>query len=69
LFEYQSTSYLPIMEAVFDLSIDLILPMFSTSILKAIEDLQKAQCPPYSDGVYFIEIRKKVMASEGFILN
>lgn len=46
------------MEKLFDFGIDLMLPTFASIILSALETLQKKQEPPYSDGVYFIEIRK-----------
>src|SRR5690606_9043159 len=55
------------MEKVFDLGIDLILPMFSSTMMKAIDALQSRQDPPYSDGVYYIEIRKEVIAQSGLV--
>jgi hypothetical protein len=55
------------MEKIFDLSVNLMLPMFASNIIGSIEEIQKEQDPPYSDGVYFIEIRKRVMKKEGFL--
>lgn len=46
------------MERLFDLGVDLMLPIFSSTILKSIDDMQMKQDPPYSDGIYFIEVRK-----------
>ena len=57
------------MEKMFDFGIDLILPLFSSQIVEAIDSLQKEQDPPYSKGVFFIEIRKRVISGSGFIYN
>jgi hypothetical protein len=53
------------MEKLFDIGVDLMLPIFSSTILKSIDELQKAQDPPYSDGIFFIEVRKQFILNSG----
>ncbi len=44
------------MESIFRTSIDLMLPLYSSTFLAAIEELQAKQDPPYSDGVYYLQL-------------
>lgn len=46
------------METLLDVGIDVFLPQFSSQIFKAIQDIQSSQKPPFSDGVYWLEIRR-----------
>lgn len=57
------------MEKMFDFGVDLLLPMFSSSILQALEDIQKEQNPPYSEGVYFTDLRRRCIAGTNVVFN
>lgn len=57
------------MEKIFDFGVDMMLPMMGSTVFKAIDTLQKQQNPPYSDGVFFIEIRKEIVKTEGLLFN
>lgn len=57
------------MEKIFDFSIDMMMPIFSSTILQSMDNLQEAQDPPYSDGVYFLAIRKEIIRSSGMIFS
>ena len=49
------------MEKIIDFSHGLLAPRFAKIMLQATENLQRKQDPPFSDGVYFIEIMKEVV--------
>ena len=57
------------MNKLFDISFDFIMPMQCSNVLKAIDDLQLRQDPPYSDGVYFIDARKEIVRTRGILWN
>ena len=46
------------METLLDIGVDVLLPQFYSQILDAIEEIQALQKPPYSDGVFWIEVRQ-----------
>jgi len=48
------------MERLFRTSIDIMLPMYSSTFLMNLETLQREQTLPYSDGVYYIELLKRL---------
>lgn len=47
------------MERLLDVGMDMLIPQFTTQILKALEDVQSSQKPPFSDGVYWLDIRRE----------
>ncbi|CDW90322.1 fbox domain containing protein [Stylonychia lemnae] len=55
------------MEKIFDFGVDLLLPMFSSTILKSIDIVQAQQQPPYSDGLYYMEISKESKNHTGIL--
>ncbi len=58
------------MDRIFDTTMDwLLLPLFQKGILSAVKTLQRDQERPFSDGVYFIEIRKEVIKNSGVIVS
>ena len=48
------------MERLFRTSIDILLPMYSSTFLLNMENLQKEQSPPYSDGIYYIQLLQRL---------
>jgi Sulfotransferase domain len=56
------------MEKLFDFGMDLMMPMFSTIIMESIDACQQKLDPPYSDGVYFIDVTKEVNSRSRFFL-
>lgn len=45
------------MELAMDFSVDMLLPQFSKQVINCIDDAQKNMDPPYSDGLFWNEIR------------
>ena len=56
------------MERIFTTSIDLILPFFTSTFLKTLEQIQQEQSPPYSRGVYYLYILQR-LKDTSFIAN
>lgn len=49
------------MEKLFDFGVDVLLPMSTSTVMGSIDTLQKQQEPPYSEGIYYIEVRKECL--------
>jgi hypothetical protein len=47
------------MEFIYDAFVDLHVPAFASQILNTIESLQKKQNPPFSDGLFWVEIQNE----------
>ena len=47
------------MESLVDGITDMLLPQFTAEVFNVISDIQSCQKPPFSDGVYWLEIRKE----------
>ena len=45
------------MDKLLDLGMDFLLPQFTSQINNTLHSMQAAQKPPFSDGIYFIELR------------
>ena len=48
-----------IAEYIFDKAVEYLLPTISCLVLQAMDELQQAQNPPYSKGLFFAQIRTK----------
>ena len=46
-------------EYLFDSIIEYFFPTIASMILQSVDDLQQAQNPPYSKGIYFVQMREK----------
>ena len=50
---------IPLAEFIFDKAVEYLQPTMSCLVLQAMDDLQSAQNPPYSRGLFFMQIRNK----------
>ena len=46
------------MDNLLDVGVDVLLPQFSSQIYATIEQIQSTQKPPFSDGIYWNDIRR-----------
>lgn len=46
-------------ESIFDGATEFFLPTCLSDMIKAVDELQAAQSPPYSSGVYFVQLRQQ----------
>jgi len=46
-------------ETVFDSICDYITPSYASDFITAVDEIQKAQDPPYSQGAFFCNIRSR----------
>lgn len=51
----------PLAEYIFDKTVEYLTPTVSSLILQAMDDLQQAQNPPYSKGVFMVQIRGRFL--------
>ena len=56
-----STTTYTFAELVMDKTVEYLTPTISSLILQAMDDLQQAQNPPYSKGLFIVQIRQQFM--------
>ena len=53
------------MEKLLDLGVDILLPHFTSRLFDALEEIHGTQKPPYSDGIYWLTLRNRVLTNKG----
>lgn len=49
------------MEFILDSFVEFSLPSIISYLVQALEELGQEQCPPFSKGIYFLNLRKRFM--------